>query len=378
MLGVRLEDLPPLHVLSAIGAAVLDAVRDGSVTVPTHHQIGRIVETGDTQIRAIGDGRQIRVLVVPLAKAEIQRFEDLYVVSVIALHQRPRLGIVKPHNVLPEINASRLDLLADAQVLDDLIKVVPREREDSLRQSQGVDFLKRRRPIKALDDDAGIRPLGVEGDTVVGDDDIGLIEQLPGKTHQGVVVTRILVIQLELIESDALYLGIAKPLPGDREKVRVSAPSKGGSARRRPMYTRGLERSLCPKEGFGDPSAHAHRQPASWFYPCVFPPGFCLWVRMNLSSRFIRGAWPLRILLRIVPERWDSRVLLAALLDVVADELFGVCFEHVVNLVQQVIHVFLESFTITGRTGRRGRLGGRLGTGSGLLHLRGHRGLRVA
>lgn len=158
------------------------------------------------------------MVISPRAKLNVDLFKKFNVMGIILLHPGPGL-FIPGHTLLPQREAASGNLVANIEVASKISKLVAVEPEVLPSNLQRVNSLVRTGGFKPVGKKPGVGFLNIELVTVMGHDDIGLVEQVPHHAGEPAVVSA--VGPWEVLKRVTAYSFAVQPLPGDRQQVPV-------------------------------------------------------------------------------------------------------------------------------------------------------------
>ncbi len=163
----------------------------------------------------------VRVVGHPATQFEVHLLEEHHILLVVGDHLAPRHRI-SGHAVEPQLKPLvMLNLAPEAEVPAELVKRVTPEEEVPLCDLLRVDHFVRRRGPHPMRDETRVGFADIEAPRVVGDDDIGLVEEFPELSNKRSVIEFVLRKRREigeLVYVDGLFI---LPLVREAQNVPV-------------------------------------------------------------------------------------------------------------------------------------------------------------
>src|SRR5262245_22968393 len=161
-----------------------------------------------------GEIADIRIGGRPGTEPEKDPLKQVHVPDVVPLHQRPGSWIAS-HAAEPEDGPGMGELPAELEVATEVVQPVTVELEMFLRDLECVDRSIRAWRPHVVCNETGVCLPDVESIAVVGNDDVGLVEELPQVPHKGLVVLWILLVSGIVRQGADLGPLLAQPLVGE-------------------------------------------------------------------------------------------------------------------------------------------------------------------
>ncbi len=124
---------------------------------------------------------EVGVVGGPRFKAVVDPLQQENIARIITRHVVPR-ALLALHAAKPEVLTRCLELAADMEDRAEIIEFIAIELEEFSRREEGIESLEWRARAKLMEQESGVALLYIEC-YVVGDDNVGFIQDLPEVMH---------------------------------------------------------------------------------------------------------------------------------------------------------------------------------------------------